>query len=177
MRVYNRCQHERGICGTARQVDRRRDFTARTDNVDDYPGPMFPHTFHHRVYDVDIGEIFRVHRRAPIGGREFLGRSALRYTRRIDQNIEHTEFTVEAFEHSGCIGLIGKVRDEADRPGQKARRRIDIGRISRADGNARTFGEKGMSASEPDPLLSAFHQNAFFSKTELHSYLQYKMDE
>ena len=76
---------------------------------------------------MDVGEIFRVHRRPPGGRRELVRRRSFGRARRIDEHVDRPEPRLDRGDDALSDLGIDKIGRKADHARQFRQRRIDVG--------------------------------------------------
>ena len=119
------------------------------------------HALHHRVDDVDVGEVLRVHAGVPGGRGQVVGVGALAAP------AEFTRMSIgpNSFSTRSTIAARRRRRPQIGRDGvtvpSDLLRALEVLLRARNDGDAGAFGEKGLGAGEADALAAAGDQDFF----------------
>jgi hypothetical protein len=141
-------------------MGRRGDLAARANDVDDHPRSAGRHLLKCGIYDVNVGEVFRIHRRAPGGRTEVFGRSAPGCARAVYQNVDRTQLLFDLLDGPGRRRRIYKVGRHADACcAQPNSGPFDVALVARDDRDPCAFALEQLGAGKPDSLAPATHQN------------------
>ena len=168
----HRRQHERGVCGASRKVDRVCHFASRTDDVDDNAATARHHALQHRIGRVNVAEEFRIHGVVPRLRIEVVGRVATRGARGIDQYVDGAVIPLRLFHH--VLRLVGlhEIGDDGSgdvRSAWKTRdRRIEIGPTARHHDDPRALGGERRCARIADAFACTRHNHEPVGEFEIH---------